>query len=60
MRNLIEDILKKESEHFDDLSKLLKTLNLKNIPAQVQMRRSEDESRNAVECQLYSIVQFVN
>lgn len=35
-RNLIEDILKKEEEHADDLSNMLKTFNLENVPAQTK------------------------
>lgn len=33
-RNLLEDILKKEEEHADDLSNMLKTFELENTPAQ--------------------------
>lgn len=35
-RNLIEDILKKEEEHADDLSNMLKTFNLEMAPTQVK------------------------
>ncbi|HEX4950131.1 MAG TPA: ferritin-like domain-containing protein [Blastocatellia bacterium] len=35
-RNLIEDILKKEEEHAEDLSNMLKTFELENAPAQVK------------------------
>lgn len=35
-RNLIEDILKKEEEHADDLANMLKTFNLENTPTQVK------------------------
>lgn len=34
-RNLIEDILKKEEEHADDLSNMLKTFNPEKTPVQV-------------------------
>lgn len=35
-RNLIEDILKKEEEHADDLSSMLKTFNSEKAPTQVK------------------------
>lgn len=35
-RNLIEDLLKKEEEHADDLANMLKTFKLENAPAQVK------------------------
>lgn len=35
-RNLIEDILKKEEEHADDLSNMLKTFNSEKAPAQAK------------------------
>ena len=38
-RNLLEDILKKEEEHADDLSNMLKTFKPEKAPGQIKAAR---------------------